>query len=117
MKVDLDYTSDEHNVLFFSRIVLVYICIPGIIFKYTFYLLFEIYRKVAKLLRSSCTLLSQFSPVVNILHNHGTFVKTKKSAVIHYYLLNSRFYPDCSSFSTNVTFLFCDSIIRILHCI
>lgn len=46
--------------------------------------------------------------VVN--QHHGTFVKTKKPASVHYYSLSSKLHLAFTNFSTNVLFLFQEPI-------
>ena len=46
------------------------------------------------------------SPIVKILHYHGTFITTKKPTLVHFYQLSSTLHSDFNSFSTNVLFLF-----------
>ena len=48
--------------------------------------------------------------IVKILHNHGTFTKTKKVIRVQLYQLNYRVYPQFISFSSNALLLIQDSI-------
>lgn len=54
-------------------------------------------------------------PNVNIIQNHGMFIKTEN--LVHFRELNNKLYLDFPSFSNNIIFLSQDSSQKILqHC-
>ena len=63
-----------------------------------------IYREVAKILQRVPVNPLLTLPTVNIVHYHGTFVKTRKPTLAPYYQLNSRLHMSFTSFSTNASF-------------
>lgn len=64
-----------------------------------------IFGKVAKIVKSVPVCPSTSTPNVTILHNHGAFVKTRKSSLNILLLPKLADYMDFASFPTNVLFL------------